>query len=164
MDSKHCNKCNFDKSLSLFNKNKTTKDGLGYWCKPCMKEWSKCYNWNGYRKANVVTIRKNARKYASKFRLENPELVAYRAYRVEAKRRSLDFKLDYGQFKNFFGQPCHYCGLVNTKNGLDRVDNDLGYILENVVSCCIQCNRMKMDYTVDEFIQHCHLIVYKRGL
>ena len=38
-----------------------------------------------------------------------------------------------------------------TYNGLDRVDNLLGHALNNVVPCCITCNRAKCDRTIDQF-------------
>jgi hypothetical protein len=37
-------------------------------------------------------------------------------------------------------------------NGLDRIDSNLGHIKENVVPCCVRCNRSKMDYTQEEFL------------
>lgn len=63
---------------------------------------------------------------------------------------------------------CHYCGeppkpsmmfkgrkYVNTDeikvNGIDRLDSDKGYILDNCVPCCSTCNKMKMDLHVDDF-------------
>ena len=41
-----------------------------------------------------------------------------------------------------------------TYNGLDRVDNSLPHILDNVVSCCITCNRAKCDRTIDQFYSY----------
>jgi hypothetical protein len=37
-------------------------------------------------------------------------------------------------------------------NGLDRVDNTLGYLPGNVVACCTQCNGAKLNYTQEEFL------------
>lgn len=45
-----------------------------------------------------------------------------------------------------------------TNRGLDRVDNSLGYILTNVVSCCAICNRMKLTLTYCAFIEKCRRI------
>lgn len=36
-------------------------------------------------------------------------------------------------------------------NGIDRVNNDLGYINNNVVSCCKTCNLAKSSLTLIEF-------------
>jgi hypothetical protein len=37
-------------------------------------------------------------------------------------------------------------------NGLDRVDNTLGYTEANVVPCCQICNIAKQRMSVDEFV------------
>ena len=37
-------------------------------------------------------------------------------------------------------------------NGVDRVDNNIGYTLENSVSCCSWCNSMKNILPVNEFL------------
>jgi hypothetical protein len=44
-------------------------------------------------------------------------------------------------------------------NGVDRLDNNKGYILENSVPCCIPCNEAKMDRTLEEFLNHAKKIV-----
>lgn len=36
-------------------------------------------------------------------------------------------------------------------SGLDRVDNDKGYTVENSVACCTRCNTMKSTYCLEEF-------------
>lgn len=47
-------------------------------------------------------------------------------------------------------------------NGVDRLDNDVGYLLENCVSCCPMCNKMKGSLPLDAWIKwlkriSCHL-------
>ncbi len=37
-------------------------------------------------------------------------------------------------------------------NGIDRIDSNVGYILENCVPCCFPCNFAKSDRTQKEFI------------
>ena len=37
-------------------------------------------------------------------------------------------------------------------NGVDRVDNDKGYIRDNIVSCCSDCNRSKGVLSKKDFI------------
>ena len=39
--TKKCTKCRRELPLSEFNKDKTTKDGLKYWCKSCCNERNK---------------------------------------------------------------------------------------------------------------------------
>ncbi len=35
---------------------------------------------------------------------------------------------------------CSYCGDTTTTMTLDRIDNDIGHMVGNVVSCCYRCN------------------------
>jgi hypothetical protein len=66
---------------------------------------------------------------------------------------------------------CHYCNAPPTNwtkhtgsnhtgsnhiqyNGIDRVDNNLPYIMGNLVSCCKLCNGMKSGLTTSDFQQH----------
>lgn len=78
----------------------------------------------------------------------------------DAKRRSKPFTLTYEEFLEFTKKPtCHYCGTTlawephlrainKTRNtraiyNLDRKDNSLGYVKENLVECCGRCNAGK---------------------
>lgn len=54
-------------------------------------------------------------------------------------------------------------------NGIDRVDNLKGYYRGNCVPCCEMCNRMKLDYSGEEFLSHIlkileHLKIIKGGM
>ena len=63
---------------------------------------------------------------------------------------------------------CHYCGKPPSKphrkcetflyNGLDRVDNNIGYTESNVVPCCYICNKMKGELPVEDFLEHLNKI------
>lgn len=37
-------------------------------------------------------------------------------------------------------------------NGIDRIDSSIGYRKSNVVPCCIQCNKAKLDYPLKDFL------------
>lgn len=92
-----------------------------------------------------------------------------RYYRKGAKNRGLDFNLTKNEFLSFLNKNCYYCNseprlakfTTSQKNrrnreiiynGIDRLNNDIGYTLENCVTCCNICNAAKMDRTFDEFI------------
>jgi endonuclease I len=49
-------------------------------------------------------------------------------------------------------QQCTYCRREGI-SGLDRVNNNLGYDLENAVPCCRRCNTAKGNGTLKEFIE-----------
>ena len=50
---------------------------------------------------------------------------------------------------------CYYCGFIpswpDTRVGIDRVNNDIGYENTNCVSCCFTCNSAKGILTTEEF-------------
>ena len=85
-------------------------------------------------------------------------------YKKSAKKRRKCFNLTYEDVEYLVQQNCYYCGqkpeckLKNLKhhdfkyNGIDRVNNDQGYILTNCVPCCKVCNTAKLDMSLEEFI------------
>lgn len=92
-------------------------------------------------------------------------------YKSNASNRGLVWDLTDEKFRELTSSPCHYTGkMPSTKktarsgetyvyNGIDRVDSNLGYTLENCVPCCEAVNRMKMDLSKEEFINLCREIV-----
>lgn len=90
-------------------------------------------------------------------------------YKRGAQRRKLEFKLTVDQMEKLFKQNCYYCGIEpSTKrdfiksseayvyNGIDRVDNNQGYLPDNVVTSCKVCNFAKRQLTTDEFLSWIH--------
>lgn len=60
--------------------------------------------------------------------------------------------------KKLFTEQCHYCGNEQKLNGIDRIDNTLGYTPANCVSCCKKCNYAKHTLGYMEFIELCRNI------
>ena len=55
--------------------------------------------------------------------------------------------------ENIFSKPCHYCGETDwLKIGCDRIDNSLPHTPENVVPCCMDCNRKRGRKSYEEFL------------
>lgn len=86
----------------------------------------------------------------------------YGIYRSSARRRNIDFELDMDEFLSLVLRICHYCGEVQEikyktyiylVNGIDRIDNTLGYVMGNVRTCCRDCNVAKGTMTETQFIQ-----------
>jgi hypothetical protein len=86
-------------------------------------------------------------------------------YKRVAVSRNLVFNLDIEEFEFLTSQSCYYCGCEPQQifhraafcgdyiyNGIDRVDNNTGYVSENVVPCCGLCNKTKFCMTKDEFL------------
>lgn len=95
----------------------------------------------------------------------------YRQYKWSAKQRKYIFSLSKKDFFNMIESKCFYCGeepmqerFITEKrrsmwhedekifvNGIDRVDNLIGYTKENCVPCCKKCNFAKSILTIEEF-------------
>ena len=82
-----------------------------------------------------------------------------KAYRNSSRRRNLEFNLTKDFFAKNWGKNCYYCGDKIKTIGLDRVDNNIGYIESNIVLCCCWCNRMKLNFSRRNFINHCNKII-----
>ena len=83
----------------------------------------------------------------------------YNIYKKNATRRNIDFGLSKEEFYKITSEPCHYCGNIEKYNGIDRIDSNQGYILNNCVPCCEYCNKMKLDYSTKFWIEHMKKIV-----
>jgi hypothetical protein len=92
--------------------------------------------------------------------LRNPQRY-FAEYVRGAAKRAYDMMLTYEQFHELIMKPCYYCDhkVEDEVNGIDRYDNTKGYTVENCVPCCEMCNIMKLDKTVDEFLERCSRIV-----
>lgn len=86
-------------------------------------------------------------------------------YKETSKKRGLSFELSLDEFRALTSSNCFYCGALPDKlyshkrsygayayNGIDRVDNDKGYTLDNCVPCCRICNFMKHSQTQEAFL------------
>ena len=85
-------------------------------------------------------------------------------YKSGAYSRRLKFNLSDKRFHELTADECHYCGIKPfryidkngyryTYNGIDRIDSNEGYVEGNVVSCCTECNKMKLDMRYDVFMK-----------
>ena len=82
------------------------------------------------------------------------------------------FKLSFEEFKDLTQGNCYYCGVepqLRTRkftaiaNGIDRVDSNKGYSLDNTRSCCSICNMAKSDLTDLEFEKWLNRLVKYRN-
>lgn len=87
-------------------------------------------------------------------------------YRRAAAERGIEWALTLEQFRTMTRSHCSYCGCPPASigrasrrgrgdclyNGVDRVNNDLGYSADNTTPCCKQCNTAKMTMSLDDFM------------
>ena len=128
-----CSKCKTELNAEVnFNRKLSTVDGYDTRCHECHRK-------------NRQTPR-----------------VRFVSLRKGAKDRGYDWTLNYEDTSGLLLDDCHYCGKHSIEevkmHGLDRVDNDRGYHMDNVVTCCEQCNSAKSAQTYEYFIQQAHNI------
>ena len=96
----------------------------------------------------------------------------YRQYRKSAKSRKLPFELTPERFRELTKADCYICGAPPagsyrhdkspayrtpyTYQGIDRCENDRGYVDDNVIPCCKVCNRAKSNLTLEAYLLHIH--------
>lgn len=112
--------------------------------------------------------RKSLKTHAKKRRKNKGQSSArglFTRYRRNAFYRGYSFELTEEQFVALTSAACAYCGqpaskLFHTKgsygayrcNGIDRINNSLGYTIQNSQPCCKQCNRAKGSLNHADFV------------
>lgn len=100
----------------------------------------------------------------------------YGNYKYRANKKGLSFELTTDQFTKLIFSPCFYCGRVGAQicyedkiwkkikyNGIDRKNSNIGYTLENCVTCCKTCNYGKRDLPFDEWIAYLSALAQYRS-
>lgn len=98
-------------------------------------------------------------KLCAKATNKNP-VPKYRQIKYRAKMLGIEFQLDQIEFKKWIEESekiCCYCGVVEDilkfnldvkKRNLtvDRKDNKIGYLIDNICMACFRCNNSKSDF------------------
>jgi hypothetical protein len=90
--------------------------------------------------------------------------VGFYIYKYGAKKRGKSFELEPEMFDFIISKECYLCGKVNSENhqnGIDRIDNNIGYFFDNCLACCGECNKMKrileLENMLDKMVSIYHL-------
>lgn len=155
----YCNRCRSYKDFCEFDRQSSAKHrmGYGYLCKDCR---SKTY-----------------KKYRTKITLDpDKALRVLISNRIEAAKRralhkNLDFTISFDTIYDLWNRQKGLCAiskipmtLIIGQNrslynmSLDRIDSSKGYTPDNVQLVCDIVNRMKLDASLQEFINLCRLI------
>lgn len=126
-----CYVCKIEKKLEDFTANKNRRVSLGR-----MNECKSCHNKRGIKNKAKPTSR-------------------YSTYKSGSKYRGIEFNLTYEEFMTHWNNPCTYCGEEVETIGLDRIKSEIGYQIDNVVSCCRVCNKAKGVLSQKDFISMC---------
>lgn len=118
----------------------------------------------------------SSRKLGKSSKLEDRQHKILNEEYVRIKRRHKKFGGDifpFDYYYNLVNANCYYCGIEYSKeimdnfkykgnevfvsdtivkiNGVDRVNSSIGYTKDNTVTCCKECNTMKLDSTQSQF-------------
>jgi hypothetical protein len=77
----------------------------------------------------------------------------FKQYQYKARERKLVFLLTLPEFEEVIRQKCTYCGTLREPRGLDRENNNLGYLACNVLAACKGCNFLKKELSKFEFLE-----------
>ena len=111
------------------------------------------YNW--------TLINKNSISFYS----TNTKYVQYLKYkeRIDDKNnngKKLCFEIDNKLFDKIIKLNCYLCGKEYSNlhiNGIDRVNNDIGYKIGNIMPCCNMCNKLKNKYPINILFRKMYL-------
>jgi len=121
---------------------------------------------------------KQQAEQAKKWRENNPEKTAktnenkknskdqnYNVYKISANYKNLTFDISFQEYCDIVDKECYYCGIIQDKgfNGIDRKNQEVGYKLDNCVSCCKMCNYMKGSCSDEVFIKRAeHILTFQK--
>lgn len=102
-------------------------------------------------------------------RLGTARAAVLHGYTYNARKRSLSWELSAAEFDVLTSSDCWYCGcppanIQRTRrtyracsefryNGIDRLENNVGYVFGNVVPCCGTCNHAKCTMPYSQFVE-----------
>lgn len=175
MDTKICGRCKKEKSISEFNKNTKAKDGLGRWCRECLKEYNRERYLNDLennREKNKIKNKKYRQQYPQRYkdtckRWRNNHPLRYLL--LLCIRRAKEINLPYDDLsileqyiKPIYEQgKCECCGkelILDIKNNheecfsIDKIIPQNGYKANNIAILCLECNRKKSNMTWQEML------------
>jgi len=97
-------------------------------------------------------------------------------YKHKARKKKIPFELSKEEFRNITSKNCFYCGVepkqfdknsgnfgIYVYNGIDRIDNEEGYVLDNCVPCCKTCNYAKNTLSINDFMAWIEQLVNYRN-
>jgi 5-methylcytosine-specific restriction endonuclease McrA len=182
---KTCKKCNTEKTLESFSKDKTRKDDLQPYCKQCTSEYKKKHRQENadklkdyqheYYKANKLKLAKYHKKYLKNggrnvrkvYREQNKDRIKQLKINNDAKRRRTKVKsslsgADYVAWVDAEFKICTYCGINCSSNfHIDHVEplaNSGKHVLSNLAVTCPSCNLSKGSKPLITFLAYKRLL------
>ena len=144
---KVCFRCKEEKSYDLYFRHHQTSDGYHSWCKSCCR------------------LGNNKSRDKLNSTIEGRATVFLRNARNSAKKRNQEFSLEVSDIVDFWNEQAGICaysgremtltaGQLNTVS-IERIDSTIGYTKNNTILVCQAINRMKSDFTFEDFYELC---------
>lgn len=130
-----------------YQKNKTKKDAQN-------KAYSLTHKEDNVKRTQKYVAENKEKVYAYGKRFSQTISGRFRHYVSGAKKRGKEFAITLEDFTEITKLPCYYCGEEIIKRGIDRLNNEIGYLKENCVPACTLCNMMKKIMTKQDFLNH----------
>lgn len=96
---------------------------------------------------------------------------AFRSLKGNAKSRNIKVCISIEEFYQIASKNCNWCNKPPTEktgikewqkkaviHGIDRIDSLYDYTIDNCVSSCYDCNRMKSNLSKNDFLNHVNKI------
>lgn len=99
----------------------------------------------GYKQARTDEQKVRITAYAKRWNKENSHVQFVRRSKRSDAEKGYENNLTVEFVEAQFDEPCSYCGTTEIPPSLDRIDNDKGHTLDNVVPCCARCNYIRRD-------------------
>jgi hypothetical protein len=164
-----CYYCN-EMNEKGFNGLDRTNQTLGYTIDNCVSCCSQCNYMKGsmsklayIQRACHISTNGNIPFWNA---FANNKSVSYSSYMKRAMDKGIAFNITIEEFNDCKSNPCYICGKLNTHehtNGIDRINNDLGYEIGNISSCCCSCNTMKKAYTIESVLDKLNKVYYNHA-
>lgn len=124
-----------------------------------------------YRVKNHKKIREAAKEHIKRTNRAHPERIPLSV--IKSKNKSFGITADYAKIKAVLIEQlnrkyCTCCGIKYDKSDrnriqtVDRVDNDLGYLSDNIQVICGRCNTLKRDAMLGD-IENIHRYMIKHS-
>jgi 5-methylcytosine-specific restriction endonuclease McrA len=172
-----CKACGIEKPLSEFHRNSHNNDGYNGKCKSCRKIQSIGYYKTHAKSSNASTKRyrdshpEKVKQMADDYKKNHPEKVramyALKNHRKKGYKTTVTTAFVESLFINT--THCSLCGrelfseygsgLTKASKSLDRINNETELREDNIWIICYDCNSIKRDKTLVEFIEYCKNIV-----
>ena len=141
---KKCSRCKIIKNINKFYFNKSQKDGKDNQCKKCKKEYRIKHS-----ETNKIKQKENHKN--------NPLKRIYYDAKKRAKKKNIEFNikledLNFPKLCPVLQIPLFVSGSKCTNNSptIDRINNNEGYIKDNVLIVSFKANTIKNNSTIEE--------------